>query len=132
MTIYHSEDELSSTSKGSHAELIAQAAFIAAGYDVLLPIVPCTYDFAVTKDGRETVTRIQVKMLSKRLRDGVEYYVLKTRRNTGNPYTLEETDLFAGICDGKVYVTENRVLSELWCKVDEADMKWQRLDPLIK
>lgn len=132
MTIYLSENVLSSTSKGSHAELIAQAAFIAAGHDVLLPIVPCTYDFAITNDGRETVTRVQVKMLLKRERDGVDYFVLKTRRNTGNPYTLEECDLFAGIYEGKVYVTENRVLSELWVKVDEADSKWQRLDPLIK
>lgn len=123
--------DLSSTSKGSHAELIAASAFIAAGWVVLSPIVPDTFDLAVTLPGSKELTRIQIKMISKRTREGVDYFVIKGRRNTGNPYTREETDLFAGIYDGKVYVTENRVISEYWCRVDEAETKWLRLDPLL-
>lgn len=122
---------LSSTSKGSHAELIVQTAFVAEGHDVLLPVVPTTYDLALTLPGTSELIRVQTKMITKRTRDGVDYYVIKGRRNTGNPYTLEETDLFAGVYDGKVYVTENRVLSEYWCKVDEAHIRWRVLDPLI-
>lgn len=123
--------DLSSTSKGSHAELIVQTAFIAEGYDVLLPVVPTTYDLALTLPGRPGIIRVQTKMITKRTRDGVDYFVIKGRRNTGNPYTLEETTLFAGVYDGKVYVTENRVLSEYWCKVEEAHLRWEVLDPLI-
>lgn len=123
--------DLSSTSKGSHAELIAASAFIAAGWCVLEPIVPDTFDLAVTLPGSKELTRIQIKMISKRTREGVDYFVIKGRRNTGNPYTREETDLFAGIYEGKVYVTENRVISEYWCRVDEAETKWLRLDPLL-
>ena len=121
--------DLSSTTKGTHSELIAITAFLAAGWKVLEPIVPDTYDLALTQDASHEIVKVQVKMIAKRERNGVWYYVIKGRRNTGNPYTLEETDLFAGIVDGKVYVTENRVQSEYWVKVDEADEKWQRLEP---
>lgn len=121
--------DLSSTTKGTHSELIAITAFLAAGWKVLEPIVPDTYDLAITQDASHEIVKVQVKMIAKRERNGVWYYVIKGRRNTGNPYTLDETDLFAGIVDGKVYVTENRVQSEYWVKVDEADEKWQRLEP---
>lgn len=119
---------LSSTTKGRHSELVAATAFLAAGWDVLEPIVPTTYDLAVTKPGSKEIVRIQIKMISRRERGGTEYYVLKGRRNTGNPYSLEETDVFAGIVDGKVYMTENRVQSEYWVKVDEVDQRWTRLE----
>lgn len=123
--------ELSSTTKGTHSELIAATAFLAAGWKVLEPIVPDTYDFALTQDGSHEIVKVQVKMLAKRTRDGIDWFVLKGRRNTGNPYTMDECDVFAGIYDGKVYVTENRVLSEYWVKVEDADERWLRLDPLL-
>lgn len=123
--------DLSSTTKGTHSELIAATAFLAAGWKVLEPIVPDTYDLALGQDGSNEIVKVQVKMITVRRRDGVDYYVIKGRRNTGNPYSLDETDLFAGIIDGKVYVTENRVISEYWVRVDEADEKWLRLEPLL-
>ena len=124
--------DLSSTTKGTHSELIAATSFLAAGWKVLEPLVPDTYDFALTQDASHEIVKVQVKMITKRTRDGVDYFVIKGRRNTGNPYSLDECDLFAGVYDGKVYVTENRVLSEYWCKVDEADTRWLPLNPLIE
>lgn len=121
------DDGLSSTTKGTHSELVAVTAFLAAGWKVLEPIVPDTYDYALTLDGSNRIYKVQVKMIAKRERNGVWYYVIKGRRNTGNPYSTMETDYFAGIVDGKVYMTENRVQSEYWCKIDEADERWTRL-----
>lgn len=121
-------EELSSTMKGRRAELIAASAFMANGYIVLEPMAAETFDLLVHKEGSGEYIRVQTKTITKRERDGVEYFVIKGRRNTGKPYTLEETDIFAGVYEGKVYITENRVLSEYWCRADEADTKWLRLD----
>lgn len=123
-----SKIELSSTVKGRQAELIAMTACISLGWTVLEPISAETFDFAVTKPDTHEINRVQVKTIAKRERNGTEYYVIKGRRNTGNPYTFAETDFFAGVVDGKVYIVANAEQSEYWAQVTNADEQWMRID----
>lgn len=125
--ITNSEKPLSSTVKGRIAELVAMTAFASAGWTVMEPTSAETFDFAVTKPGTPEIKRIQVKCGTKRVRDGVEYYVIKGRRNNGVPYTLDEADFFAGVIDDEVYVVENSELSEYWQKAENARESWNRL-----
>lgn len=120
--------EMTSTEKGRMAELIAMTAFMARGYTVMEPISAETWDFAATHKESHEHIRAQVKTITKRVRDGVEYYVCKGRRNTGAPYSLAECDVFVGVYEGAVYLLDNRELSEYWVRVDEADSKWHRMD----
>ncbi len=124
---------LSTSSIGRHSELLAMAALIADGWSVLEPTIPEAYDLEAKKyvDGEKVTLDIQVKTIKKRNRDGVDYYVIRGQKNSGETYTLSDCDAFIGIVDGTVYLTPNREISEYWIKADEAETKWQKLSLTI-
>lgn len=124
---------LSTSSIGRHSELLAMAALIANGWSVSEPTVPEAHDLEAKKyvDGVKVALDIQVKTIKKRNRDGVDYYVIRGQKNSGETYTLSDCDAFIGIVDGTVYLTPNREISEYWIKADEADLKWQKLSLTI-
>lgn len=126
-----SNAEISSTMKGRISELTVATAFMENGYVVLEPMCAETFDMLVHKIGTNDYTKVQIKTLGIRERNGVKYYICKGRRNTGNPYTTEETDIFAGVCGNEVYLINNSGISEYWSRVDEAAMKWKQLPTLL-
>lgn len=122
---------LSSSSIGRHSELVTALALLTGGYDVLEPIVETAYDYAITEPGTHEMKRIQIKTITRRVRNGVNYYIIKGKKSSGIPYTADEADYFAGVVDGKVYIVKNLGLSEYWSRVEEAPIKWQQLPTLI-
>jgi len=115
----------SSTYVGRHSEMIASCAFMEHGVRVWEPTVPDTHDMMVELNGKKLLA--QVKTITRRERDGTAYYVIKGRRNSGAPYTLEDCDIFIGVYQGEVFMTENRQLSEYWSPVDRVDEYWTRI-----
>ena len=116
---------LSTSSIGRHSELLAMAALIADGWVVHEATTPEAYDLIAIKDGR--YIRAQVKTIKQRTRDGVDYYVIRGLKNSGQVYTLEDCDIFIGVIDGRVYWTETRDISEYWVKAVEVNEKWRML-----
>lgn len=117
--------ELSTSTIGRHSELLAMAALIADGWSVSEPTVPEAHDLLAYKDG--LTIRAQVKTIKQRTREGVDYYVIRGLKNSGQVYDLTDCDVFIGVIGDEVYMTENRLLTEYWTRVDEVDGKWQRL-----
>lgn len=118
---------LSTASVGRHSELLAQTALLAAGYTVLEPIVPEPFDLAVTKRGEARICRVQIKTLIQRNKEGVDYYVLKGKKNNGDVYDKDDCDVFIGVCNNVVFLVENRCIGEYWSRVDEVAEKWTEL-----
>lgn len=115
-----------STFVGRHSELVAQSAFTSLGISVWEPVVPDAHDLMFEIDGKRYTA--QVKTITKRNRHGVDYYVIKGRKNDGRPYSREDCDVFVGVYQGEVFLTPNRTISEYWVKVEDADKVWTRVE----
>ena len=123
------QQALSTSSIGRHSELLAMAALIANGYSVSEPTVPEAYDLLAYKDG--LTVRAQVKTIKQRTRDGIDYYVIRGLKNSGQVYSLADCDVFIGVIGGVVYIVPNSELTEYWCKAIEAKNKWEELTLVI-
>lgn len=122
-----SAQALTTASIGRHSELLAQTALLANGWTVMEPIVPVAFDLAVTKRGDNRIVKIQVKTVLKREKDGVEYFVVKGKKNNGEVYGKDDCDVFIGVYHNIVYLLECREISEYWVRVDEVAEKWTEL-----
>lgn len=122
---------LSTASVGRHSELLAQTALLANGWTVLESIVPEPFDLAVTKRGDNRICRIQIKTLTQRNKNGIDYYVLKGKKNNGDVYDKDDADIFIGVYHNVVYLVENRCIGEYWIRVDEVAEKWTELPTRI-
>lgn len=118
---------LTTASIGRHSELLAQTALLANGWTVLESIVPEPFDLAVTKRGDNRICRIQIKTLIQRNKNGIDYYVLKGKKNNGDIYDKHDCDIFIGVYHNVVYLVENRCIGEYWIRVDEVAEKWTEL-----
>lgn len=118
---------LTTASIGRHSELLAQTALLANGWTVLESIVPEPFDLAVTKRGDNRICRIQIKTLIQRNKNGIDYYVLKGKKNNGDVYDKDDCDIFIGVYHNVVYLVENRCIGEYWIRVDEVAEKWTEL-----
>lgn len=116
---------LSTSSIGRHSELLAMAALIANGWSVSEPTVPEAHDLEARKGALSI--RIQVKTIKQRTRDGIDYYVIRGLKNSGQAYTLADCDAFIGVIGDSVYMTTNREISEYWIRADEVDDRWTKL-----
>ena len=123
------EGVLSSSIKGRHAELLAQTAFLANGYEVSEPVSPLPYDMIVRNPNTGEVSTVQVKTAFKRdeERYGGAWLVVRGARNNGKTYQNEEVDIFAAIWEGDVYLFSNRECSEYWVKPSKIDDKWTKI-----
>lgn len=119
------QQALSTSSIGRHSELLAMAALIANGWSVSEPTVPEAHDLEARKGALSI--RVQVKTIKTRERDGTLYYVIRGTKNSGQVYDSNDCDAFVGVIDGRVYLTDNRSISEYWLKADDVDEKWRRL-----
>lgn len=122
---------LTTASIGRHSELLAQTALLANGWTVLESIVPEPFDLAVTKRGDNRICRIQIKTLIQRNKNGIDYYVLKGKKNNGDVYDKQDCDIFIGVYHNVVYLVENRCIGEYWIRVDEVAEKWTELPTRI-
>lgn len=120
-------EKWSTADKGRYSELLAEAALANAGYTLLVPSSTEPYDLAITKRGSRELKRVQVKTIYPRERNGVEYYVMRGIRGNGEPYALDDADYMVGVIGGKVYMTENREITEYWCNAEEVATKWREL-----
>ena len=112
---------------GRHSELLAITALLANGYTVLEPAVPEPFDLAITKRGESKIVRIQVKTALFREKDGIEYYVVKGKKNSGVIYGKDDCDVFIGVIDNHVYMFDNTEITEYWVRADAIEGKWTRL-----
>ena len=119
------EISLSTSSIGRHSELLAMAALIANGWSVSEPTVPEAYDLLAYKDG--LTVKAQVKTIKQRTRDGIDYYVIRGLKNSGQVYDLSDCDVFIGVVGDCVYMADCRSISEYWVRADEVDDKWRKL-----
>ena len=117
--------QLSTSSIGRHSELLAMAALIANGWSVSEPTVPEAYDLLAYKDG--LTVRAQVKTIKQRTRDGIDYYVIRGLKNSGQVYSLADCDGFIGVIGDSVYMTTNREISEYWIRAEEVNDRWTKL-----
>lgn len=102
---------------------MAQTALLAAGFEVAEPVAPEVYDLIIRNPKTGEYKRVQVKTVRVRDdRDGA--LVLYARKSNGEPYTTEETDLFAGVHGNDVYIFPCRGISEYWVNPDDAADKW--------
>lgn len=101
------------------------AALIANGWVVHETTTPEAHDLLAIKGGKSK--RIQVKTIKYREKDEVPYYVIRGLKNNGQVYDLSDCDAFIGVVGEHVYLTENRSISEYWCKTDEVNKKWRHL-----
>lgn len=118
--------------KGRHAELIAATALLANGWTVMEPTAPDVFDLGITRPGWTELRRVQVKSARLRHKDGTDWIVVTGSKNNGQPYTLDEADLFIGVYDGVAYMFPNRLITEYWVKPAELDAKWTRLEASIE
>ena len=118
-----------SNDKGKHAELLAQTALLANGYNVLEPISPQPYDLAARNPQTQETVYYQVKtaFLRDEERYGGEYLVVKGARNNGKVYEKDEVDRFIAVWNGTCYVFPNREVSEYWVRPWQVDEKWTKL-----
>lgn len=119
---------LSSVEVGRSSELLAMYALLSKGYIVLEPTVPAEpFDMAITKQGSNTISRIQVKKIIERTRDGRDYYVIRGMRGNGKPYTTDDCDFMLGIIGKKAFLTPCRGISEYWVRKEDASEKWTEI-----
>lgn len=112
---------------GRHSELLAITALLANGYTVLEPAVPEPFDLAITRRGESKIIRAQVKTALYREKDGIAYYVIRGKKNSGSVYDMDDCDIFIGVIDNDVYMLDNRMCSEYWVRADAIESKWTRL-----
>lgn len=118
---------ISTATVGRHSELLATTALLANGYTVLEPVVPEPFDLAVTRKGERNIVRAQVKTAQFRNKDGTDWYITKAVRHNGKTYTKEDCDIFIAIIGNRVFMFDNREITEYWVKPEELTEKWTEL-----
>lgn len=120
--------QLSSNSKGKHAELLAQTALLANGFVVMEPISPQPYDLAIRRaDGTTAYVQVKSAFMRDEERYGGEYIVVRGAKSNGDVYTRDEVDYFVAVWDGEAYLFPNRECSEYWIKPEDLPKKWTHL-----
>lgn len=113
--------------------MIAEAALMASGYiGVGKPTTNEYYDLAAIDPLSKEHVTFQVKTL-KRREDRGNNLVLFAKKGNGEPYgDDEQSDYYIGVLldDGeipRVFVMENRGISEYWAKETDASERWIEL-----
>ena len=118
---------------GVYSELIAEAALMASGYvGVARPTTREYYDLIATDRISGKDTKFQVKTLKRRENRG-NNLVLFAKKGDGSRYTdAEVSDYYIGILvdngePPRIFLVENRGISEYWVTEDKASEKWTEL-----
>lgn len=115
---------------GTHAELIAMTALLAAGYEVADPVAAEVYDLVAKEPETGEWRTFQVKSLRFRADKGGEgggYYVLNGTRNNGEAYGPPDVDYMIGVAGDACYLVPCTGQSEYWATAGAIDEKWRKL-----
>jgi hypothetical protein len=121
---------------GKYSELIARAALLANGWRVHTSDTEEPYDILATDPVSGDHVRIQVKTIRQRhdrkKADGTSDLVVYAKKGNGTAYDRADADYFVGIwsADGetpRVYMFENRLLTEYWASEAAAAQRWVEL-----
>jgi len=116
---------------GVYSELVAELALLANGFTVLRTRTAEPFDFKATDPVNGFEYKIQVKTIRKRMDRGGELVVYATN-GRGQPYSQSDVDYFIGVLaeEGevpRVYMFENRGLTEYWATEARASKRWIEL-----
>jgi hypothetical protein len=118
------------TAVGTHNELLAAAALMAAGYEVLKPLAPEIYDLATRHPVTGETKYYQVKTAIERPdRNAI---VVHAKNGKKGIYPKSKIDYIIGVHGEDVYVFENRELKEYWATPENIGDKWIKLKGNIK
>jgi hypothetical protein len=121
---------------GKYSELAARLALLANGWTVHTSETAEAYDVLATEPLTGRHVKIQVKTVRRRSDrergDGVADLVVYAKKGNGTTYDLSEADYIVGVwaVDGevpRVFMFENRCLSEYWCSEAKASERWIEL-----
>jgi len=116
---------------GKYSELVAQLALLANGWTVHEARTAETYDILATDPISGEYTKIQVKTIRQRNDRGGDLVVYATKGN-GTVYDRSEADLLIGVWaengeTPRVFMFENRMITEYWCSEAKASERWVEL-----
>ena len=118
------------TAVGTHNELLAAAALMSAGYEVLQPMTPEAYDLATRNPITKETKYYQVKTAQERpSRNAI---VVHAKNGKKDIYRRDEVDYIIGVLGEDVYVFENRELKEYWATPANIGDKWVLLKGNVK
>jgi len=117
---------------GRYAELIARAALLANGWTVHTSDTDEAYDILATDPLSGGHYRIQVKTIRQRTDRGNEL-VVYAKKGNGEVYTKADADYILGVLANngttpRVFMLENRSLTEYWASEAKASERWIELD----
>ena len=113
---------------------MAQLALLANGWTVHEARTAESYDILATDPISGDYAKIQVKTIRQRNDRGGDLVVYATKGN-GTVYDRSEASIIAGVwaADGeipRVFLMENRLLTEYWCSEAKASERWIEL-PIV-
>lgn len=116
---------------GTYSELIAQAALLANGWTIHESKTAESYDILATDPLSGHHVKIQVKTIRQRNDRGGDL-VVYAKRGDGTAYDRADADYIVGVwaVNGetpRVYMMENRMLTEYWATEARAAERWVEL-----
>ncbi|CAM2954267.1 hypothetical protein PASE110613_09370 [Paenibacillus sediminis] len=116
---------------GKYSELIARAALLANGWTVHRAETDESYDILATDPVSGDHVKVQVKTIRQREDRGGDL-VVYAKKGNGTAYDRADADYIVGVwaADGevpRVYMFENRLLTEYWCAEARAAERWVEL-----
>ncbi|MGG1641828.1 hypothetical protein ACIFQM_11140 [Paenibacillus sp. NRS-1782] len=121
---------------GKYSEMAARLALLANGWTVHTSETAEAYDVLATEPLTGRHVKIQVKTVRRRSdrerEGGVADLVVYARKGNGTTYDRADADYIVGVwaVDGeapRVFMFENRCLSEYWCSEARASERWVEL-----
>jgi hypothetical protein len=116
---------------GKYSELIAKAALIASGWTPHDAVTEEAYDVLATDPLTGAHVKIQIKTIRRRS-DRNNDLVIYAKKGNGSAYDRSDADYLVGVWaeDGevpRVYMLENRLLTEYWASEARASERWIEL-----
>lgn len=110
---------------------MAQLALLANGWTVHEARTAEAYDILATDPISGEYVKIQVKTIRQRLDRGGDL-VVYAKKGNGTVYDRSEADMLIGVWADdneipRVYLMENRLLTEYWCSEAKASERWVEL-----
>ncbi len=110
---------------------MAQLALLANGWTVHEARTAEAYDILATDPISGEYVKIQVKTIRQRLDRGGDL-VVYAKKGNGTVYDRSEAELILGVWAGdneipRVFLMENRLLTEYWCSEAKASERWVEL-----
>ncbi|MCM3205664.1 hypothetical protein [Paenibacillus illinoisensis] len=115
---------------GKYSELAARLALLANGWTVHQAETDEAYDILARDPLTGDYAKIQVKTVRQRLDRGGDL-VVYAKKGNGTTYDLSDADYVIGVwvtdVGPRVFMFENRMIGEYWCKEASATERWIEL-----